>query len=476
MQCAANFPKMDQNTERKHVAIIGAGITGLSAAYHLQQAGHSVVVFENSSRIGGAIQTSIKDDFLYEHGPNSLMVNDKRVDDLITKANLRSEVLIANKAANKRFVVHNSKLKTLPSSPIGFLTSSLFSFQAKLRLAKEPFIAKSPPKAGSESFADFVRRRLGPEMLEKAAGPFVNGIYAGDPNRLSTKHAFPRLFALEQDYGSLFKGIRKTASEIKKGQGDTNRLAKREIISFKDGMESLPKGIASILKEDTLFLDTHLGGISYNETAKRWNIDWKSKSGATGQGSFNDVIITVPAHQLEHLPIEQKVLDTVARVPNLEYPPVTSMLLGFTRAQVKHPLDGFGMLNALSENSKILGALFTSTLFPGRAPDGCVAINVMLGGSRTPEHAKMDDSAMKASVMTELRRLLGIEGNPIFSSVVRWEKAIPQVNIGYSSILKQIEQCERKFSGIHFAGNYRGGISIGDCIINGVKLTEKISS
>ena len=466
----------EQNSERKQVAIIGAGITGLSAAYHLQQAGHCAVIFEHSSKIGGAIQSSVKDGFLYEHGPNSLMVNDKRVENLIQKANLSSEILIANKAANKRFIVHQGKLNTLPSSPVSFLTSSLFSFKAKLRLAKEPFIAKRPAKAGSESLADFVRRRLGPEMLEKAAGPFVNGIYAGDPNRLSTTHAFPRLFALEQEHGSIFKGIFQSAREIKKAKGTTNRLAKRKIISFKNGMASLPKGIASILETGTLFLDTKLGGISFNKKTKRWHIDWKGKTGTVGQGSFTDVIITVPAHKLEELPLEATVLDAVSRVPHLDYPPVASMLLGFKRSQVKHPLDGFGMLNALNEKSKILGALFTSTLFPGRAPDDCVAINVMLGGSRSPEHATMSESAMKASAMDELRRLLGIEGNPVFSSLICWEKAIPQVNLGYSSILEQLAQCERKFSGIHFAGNYRGGIAVGDCIVSGIKLSEKVSS
>ncbi|MEO1858069.1 MAG: protoporphyrinogen oxidase [Rubritalea sp.] len=466
----------EQNIERKHVAIIGAGITGLSAAYHLQQAGHSAVIFEKSSRIGGAIQSSSKEGFLYEHGPNSLMVNDKRVENLIHQADLSSKIQVANKAAHKRFVVHKGKLNTLPSSPASFVTSSLFSLKAKLRLAKEPFIAKRAADAGGESFADFIRRRLGPEILEKAAAPFVNGIYAGDPNRLSTNHAFPRLFALEQGHGSLIKGIYVMMREIKKGKGDSNRMAKRKIISFKDGMESLPKGIASKLQEGSIFLDTKLGNIFFNKKTKCWHIDWKVENGATGQGCFDDVIITVPAHKLENLPLEGKVLDAISRVPHLDYPPVAAMTLGFKRSQISHPLDGFGMLNALNEKSKLLGALFTSTLFPGRAPDDCVAINIMLGGSRTPEHAKMSESAMKASVMDELRRLLGIEGNPFFSSLVRWEKAIPQANIGYSSILEQLEQCERKFSGIHFAGNYRGGISVGDCIVSGIKLTEKISS
>lgn len=464
----------EQKTKRKNIAIIGAGITGLSAAYYLQQAGHSAVIFESSDRIGGAIQTSEKDGFLYEHGPNTLMVNDRRVSNLIDLAGIRSKVLVANKAADKRFIVHEGKLNTLPSSPFGFLTSSLFSFKAKMRVLKEPFLPQRPADAGSESFANFVRRRLGPEILEKAAGPFVNGIYAGDPNRLSTRHAFPHLYQLEQKHGSLFKGIMKISRETKKGKGDPNRLSTREIISFKEGMETLPKGIATILEDGTLFLNTKLDGISYNEKTKRWHIDWKINNGTIGQGSFSDVIITVPAHKLGDLPLEEKVLEAVSKVPHLDYSPVASMMLGFKKNQVKHPLNGFGMLNSLSEKSKMLGALFSSTLFPGRAPNDCVSINVMLGGSRTPEHGHMSESAMKASAMDEIRRLLGIEGNPIFSNVLKWEKAIPQLNLSYSSVLKQMEKCERKFSGIHFAGNYRGVISVGDCIISGIKLTKKI--
>ncbi|MFD2157663.1 protoporphyrinogen oxidase [Rubritalea tangerina] len=466
----------EQNKERKHVAIIGAGISGLSAAYYLQQAGHSAVIFENGKRIGGAIQTSLKDGYLCEHGPNSLMVNDQRIADLIEAAQLGPEVLVANKAANKRFIVHEGKLQALPSSPLSLLSTKLFSFKAKSRLLKEPFMAKRAADAGSESFADFIRRRFGPEILDKAAGPFVSGIYAGDPNRLSTRHAFPSLFELEQNHGSILKGLIKSKREIKKGKGNPHRLAKREIISFKEGMEALPKGIATLLEDGTLFLETKLGGISFNKKTQRWHIDWKGKNGTIGQGSFSDVILTTPAHKLEDLPLEDEILDAVSQVPHLDYPPVAAMMLGFNRSQVKHPLDGFGMLNALGEKSKMLGALFPSTLFPDRAPQDHVSINVMLGGSRTPEHAKMSESAMKASIMDELRRLLGIEGNPVFSNLVRWEKAIPQMNIGYGSALKQIEQCEKKFPGIHFQGNYRGGISLGDCILSGITLTEKISS
>lgn len=466
---------MANNLERKHIAIIGAGITGLSAAYHLQKAGHSVVLLEKSSQAGGAIRTSLSEGYLAEHGPNSLMVSDERIHALICDLGLEGEIVEANQAAKKRFIVTNGKLQPLPSSLLSAITTRLFSFKAKCRLLKEPFIKKRGAESGTECFTDFVRRRLGPEFLEKAAGPFVNGIYAGDPYRLATRHAFPRIWSLEQEHGSLVRGMIKKRKLQKQGKGDPHRMAKPLLCSFRSGMQSLPDALVNSLEEDTLKLNTDIGNISYNELTKHWNLNWHTKSGSTGMGSFDHLIITVPAHKLADLPLNEDVLDATAKISNIHYPPVTSMLLGFKRSQVKHPLDGFGMLNALNEKSKMLGALFPSTLFPDRAPEGHVSINIMLGGARTPEHANMSDSAMQASVMDELRRLLGIEGNPPHVGIVRWEKAIPQLNLGYSNVLKAIEQAERDYPGLHLVGNYRGGISVGDCILNGMSLSEKIT-
>lgn len=396
----------EQTKDRKNVAIIGAGMTGLSAAYHLQQAGHSAVVFENSDRIGGILQTSMIDGFRCEHGPNTLMVNDRRVQDFIHAIGLNPRTVVANKQANKRFVIHDRKLKALPGSPIQFLSSPLFSLSAKLKVLKEPFLAKAKSNAKSESFADFVRRRLGPEILEKAAGPFVSGIYAGDPSRLATKHAFPNIYRCEDEQGSIFKGLMNASKKAKKGL--SNRLRKREIISFQNGMEELPNATAAMLDEDSVFTNAQIGGISYNKQTKRWQMDWKCGK-SVGMGSFSDIILTVPAHKLSELPLEDSLLESISSLSGIDYPPVTSMVLGFKREQINHPLDGFGMLNATTEKSKMLGALFTSTLFEGRAPAEHVAINVMLGGAITPEHASMTDSAMKASVMDELRLLLFLE-------------------------------------------------------------------
>lgn len=461
------------NSSTKSIAIIGAGITGLSAAYQLQKTGHRVVLFDKTNRVGGAIQTTKQDGYLAEHGPNSLMLADRRVKDLISELGLDAQLITANSEAAKRFVVHQDKLHALPHSPLRAITTPLISLKGKLRMLIELFLKKAPAEK-SESFADCVRRRIGPEMLEKAAGPFVSGIYAGDPEKLSTKHAFPRLWNLEQNYGSFIKGAIQLGKAAKNGTGDPNRLSKRDIVSFQDGMQVLPDALKDALVDTSLVLEADLQHISQHTNGK-WKLIWKATNGE-GEQDFDHVILTTPAHKVHDLPLDSELLDEVSELKDIYYPPVTSMLLGFRREEVEHPLDGFGMLMAMKQKASILGGLFTSTLFPGRAPEGYVAINVMLGGARFSEMAELSDGEMEKAVLADLEKFVGLKAAPSFSRITRWAKAIPQLNLGYESALAQIESCEQKYKGFHFAGNYRGGISVGDCIISGMKLSEAINT
>ncbi|MBK1792595.1 protoporphyrinogen oxidase [Persicirhabdus sediminis] len=456
---------------RDNVAVIGAGISGLSAAVKLFSKGHEVDVFEAGERIGGAVRTSHSEGYMAEHGPNSLLLKDQRVSLLLEQIGLmRQEVVDANPLANKRYIVQDGQAIAMPSSPMGMLKSPLFSGKGKLRFALEPFIGKYKG-AELETFADFVTRRLGPDMLASAAGPFVSGIYAGDPDRLAIKYAFPRLWNLEDKYGSFIRGA--IAMQLGAG-GDPNKIKKSRMISFRRGMQALPEAMAEFLAEDTVITKAKVLGIKKQDGG--WQLTISHDGGEPMSHVYKHIVIAVPHHKLAEVPIENVDAAALPTIVNMDTPPVTSLFLGFKKSQCKHELDGFGMLVKLAEKSPILGALFSSTLFEKRAPKDHIAITTMMGGMRNPQFAQLDDDELLETALAELRKILKIEGNPTFMRIQRWDKAIPQYTRSYPQVLQAIEKIEANAPGIHLLGNYRGGISVGDCLVNGIQLAEKISS
>lgn len=455
-------------------AIIGAGPTGLSVAYALHKRGQAVTVFEKSPQAGGAVRTSTEDGYLAELGPNTLMLNDARIQDLIKELGIEDEVIEADHSSAKRFVIKEGEPVELPSSPKNLLSSKAISFLGKLRLLREPFIKKYSGSS-DESFADFVRRRLGKQMLDYAAGPFVSGIYAGDAEKLSFRHAFPRLHKLEQTYGSIIKGFIKQKKLAKQGKGDSNNLTKRKIISFKNGMQTLPDAMVRALPEGSIHTESTILNIKQTDTSPpQWEVTWQDKESDTSAPqshteTFDRLIIASPSHSLSQLGLPDEIISNLKHTTEICHPPVASVLLGYKRDQITHPLDGFGMLASLPEKSPILGALFTSTLFQDRAPKDHVTINVMLGGAITPELALHEEAQLIQNAHNEITKLLGISGEPTYQKVSVWEKAIPQANLGYQAVLDELDRVESLYPNLHFAGNYRTGISLPDSIINGLE-------
>jgi oxygen-dependent protoporphyrinogen oxidase len=324
------------------VAVIGAGITGLTAAFRLHQAGHTPVVLEASARVGGVIGAVRERGWLHELGPNSLLEGSSEVAALVDAAGLSVRRLYAAEAARQRYIVRGGKMVALPTSPWAFLTTPLFSARAKLALLGEPWRAKAPAEA-DETVADFVVRRLGREFLDYAINPFVGGVYAGDPRQLSVRHGFPKLHALEQEHGSLLRGAlrRRNASGGPKGR----------IFSFPDGLEELPRALAAALG-GAVRCNTRVESLRRVET--HWEVQWRSGGGETGKVSCAHVVVALPADALAALTIEG-----VAEVPNLAelrgivHPPVVSVFTGFGRDEVAHPLDGFGVLMPEVEQGRI---------------------------------------------------------------------------------------------------------------------------
>jgi oxygen-dependent protoporphyrinogen oxidase len=440
------------------IAVLGGGITGLTAAWQLRRAGLAAVVFEKSSRVGGAIGTMRVDGWLHELGPNSLLEGTSEVARFIDDAGLGSRRIYASPEANRRYIVRGGRPVAMPGSPVSFLTTSLFSFRAKLSLLGEPFRRRAPSDA-EESVADFVTRRLGSEFLDYAVNPFVGGVYAGDPRRLSVRHGYPKLHALEQEHGSLIRGslARRNTSGGPKGR----------MFSFPEGMEELPRALAHPLG-DALRLNTTIKTIRPHGHA--WEIVSESGGGARPE-LFAGVICALPADALAALNFEQIAQpQRLGGLSGIEHPPVASVFMGFRREQIAHPLDGFGMLMPEVERGQILGTLFSSTLFPGRAPSGHVALTSFVGGTRQPELARLNDSALHDLVRGELNRLLGVRSDPAFIHVKRWPRAIPQYALDYGRHKEAILGFEASAPGVFIGGNARDGISLANCIESGRRL------
>ncbi len=444
--------------KNKEIAIVGAGITGLTAGWMLQKAGYHVTLFERRSWAGGAIRTDNSQGWLVEYGPNTMRLKSKRVQEFLNAAGLGKRIEKANPDAHKRFIVKNGTLQKVPVSVGDFIRTPLLSTSGKLKILKEPFIRREHKP--DETLASFIRRRLGDEVLEYAVNPFIAGIYAGSPDRLSVKHAFPKLYQIEQESGSLTKGFIKRAVS-----GNKEDTIKTRLISFSNGLQELPDTLLKSIGK--IHLDTEVERVQRNQEG------WEIQAGGFRFGAFDKLILNIPLYHFSEQFINggAGILD-ICQIA--EYPPLSVVMTGYESSQVRHPLDGFGFLVPENENRQILGSLFNSTLFPGRAPKEKVLITSFVGGSRQPELAKLDSDRIKKLVTGELKDLLSIEGEPLFFDHVFWPNSIPQYTVQYERVYEAVEYLERQHSGLKIAGNFRGGIALPDCIANGLNLAEEI--
>jgi protoporphyrinogen/coproporphyrinogen III oxidase len=454
----------------RSVAVVGGGITGLTAAFRLWERGIPVAVYEAGERVGGPIQTIRDDGYLAEFGPNTILETSPKVTTLVRDLGLESRRRDTDPRANKNYIVRGGKPIAVPVSELGFLRTPLFSTRAKLRLLAEPFVRRA---AREESLAEFVVRRLGREFLDYAINPFVAGIYAGDPEKLSVRHAFPKIYALEKKYGSLILGKIFGARERRARAEKSAQTAAK--FSFDEGLQVLIDALRDRLA-DSVRLRSPVSGVERAEVAggtPAARCCWRVCTGGR-EGEHAAVLLTAPAHKLAGIEIDGK--SSLAPLAQIPHPPVASVVLGFRREDVAHSLDGFGMLIPEVERFNILGTIFSSTLFGNRAPAGHVTLTSYIGGCRNPELALRDPAALVEITLGDLRRILGVSGAPRFRHVAVFPKAIPQYEVGFGRFKQLMSDIESKAPGLFFAGSFRDGIALGSSIASGDDAAARIAS
>lgn len=447
------------------VAVIGAGVTGLTLAHLLDRQGIPVRVYEAQSRPGGAMQTTREQGFLVEHGPNSAQETTPLLRQLFTGLGIDEQFEYASPASKNRYVVRGGKLHAVPLGPPALLGTGLFSGAAKLRLMAEPFIGRANPD-DDEDLAHFVTRRLGREFLDYAIDPFVSGVFAGLPEKLSVRSAFPRLWELEQEYGSLIKGAILGARARRKRQDQSKQSA--QSFSFKEGLQTLIDGLARSLGDK---VQTGVPLRAVRKESQGYTLELANHPEAVRASA---VVLTIPAHGYEHLELGFECAAARQALAKIYYPPVAVVFCGYRRNPLDRPLAGFGFLVPRRENRQILGSLWNSSLFTGRAPEGGLALTVFVGGSRQPEHALWPEDKLQEVVADELKGLLGLP-RPDLQLIFRWPRAIPQYQVGHRQLMAAVENCEAQHPGLYLGGNFRGGISVADCVKSAHALADKVA-
>lgn len=450
----------------KSVVIVGAGISGLTTAYWLNKDGFDVKILESKSDAGGAMETIREKGFLVDFGPNSGLETTPLIRKIVDEVGLSNEMIYANDSSNKRYILKNGELHALPTSLPAFIRTKLFSPKAKFRVLAEPFIGKSDD-GYYQSIAQFVRRRLGQEFLDYAIDPFVSGVFAGDPHKLSVKSAFPKLYRLEEIYGGLVKGLIKGAKERKKRAEQSKQSAK--MFSFINGMQTFPKAIASKLS-DKIVYECKVQSIELRDN--KWRLKY-DKNGKIEEINSDYILSTIPVQNAA------KVFSGLdnnfqQHSDNIYYPPVMVLYLGFNKKEIGKNLDGFGYLIPSKEKKSFLGAIWTSTIFPNRCDDDKAAFTLFIGGARSPYLFDIEKEKLLGKVLSEFKNIMQIKTDPVFIKERMWQRAIPQYNLGYIEHENYFDNFEKENPGIFISGNFRGGISVGDCVKNSEIVFNKI--
>jgi protoporphyrinogen/coproporphyrinogen III oxidase len=444
--------------------IVGAGISGLACAYYLRKSGLDTQVVEASPHPGGVIRSQRRDGFLLELGPQSFSGTPQLLD-LCRDLGIESELLEAPPHA-PRFLLVNGQLKPAPLSTPAFFASSLFSAKTKWSILRDALGHSSPPDT-DESVAAFTRRKFSAELLDKLVGPFVSGIYAGDPEKLSLRAAFPQLFEAERTAGSVVRGMMRAA------KSKTGPKQRPTLQTFKNGNETLINALAAdlgpALRCGLEVTAIQKGGAGTPQSAETFAVSANTMD-ATETIIADRLVLAVPTY------VAAKLLrpEIAAALGEIEYAPIAVVSLGYRKQDIGHSLEGFGFLIPRSAGLRTLGTVWNSSLFPGRAPQNSVLLTSFIGGATDPRAVALSAEEISAIVHREISQILSIRGVPAFSNVQIYERALPQYNLGHTSRTAALERESSSLLNLKLVGNYLRGPALGACIEQALAVAEEI--
>lgn len=452
-------------SQKIEVVIVGAGLTGLTIALYLKKAGINFLVIDKSGKAGGVIQTISERGFVYETGPNTGVVSNPEMTELFEELAGKCTLEVADPNAKLRLIWKNNQWNALPSGLWSAITTPLFTWYDKFRILGEPFRAKGTDP--NEKLAELVKRRMGKSFLDYAVDPFISGIYAGDPNKLVTRYALPKLYQLEQDYGSFIKGAMKKA---KLPKDERDKKATKEVFSAKGGLSRMIEAMTEAVGTENIMLSVEntmvkpaSNGFQLQITTPEQMISLETKHLVTTCGGY------ALAGLLPFLNEEE-----IAPFNELKYAAVTQVLLGFNKWKGMS-LKAFGGLVPGKENKNILGVLFTSSFFEGRAPKGGALLSVFMGGTKRPDIAEMDNYEIESLLNKDLPRMMSNRSlSADMTRILRYPKAIPQYTESTGKRYEMIEQLQQKYPGLILAGNIRDGIGMADRVKQGRTIAEEL--
>ncbi|MEW4456286.1 protoporphyrinogen oxidase [Bremerella sp. JC817] len=463
----------ETSTPSRRVAVIGGGISGLSAAYRLQELDPSceIHLYEADDKLGGVLQTTHTDDgYLLENSADNFITNIPFALNLCRRLGMEEELLPTNELLRKAFVVRKSRLHPVPEGFVlmapskmwSVLTTPILSWSGKLRLAQEYFVPKRED-ATDESLQSFVTRRMGQEVYDRLVQPLIGGIYTADPLKLSVQATLRQFVEMEKKHGSLIKGMRtREAAESKRGDSGARYSM---FVAPKHGMGDIVQRLTERLAGQSIHLNTPVESV--RQSAEGWIVET-----ADAQQTFDAVVMALPAPHAAKVLTEFPKL--AAGLETIPYAGCSVAILAVDQKQIRRPVAGFGFVVPEIENRKILAGSFSSAKFPGRAPDGKVIIRVFVGGACHPELANLTDDQMKEIVQTELRELIGLEGEPEKFLVTRWMGKMPQYHLGHLDRVAELENEAAQLPGFELAGNAYRGVGVPQCVQSGEQAATKV--